>query len=52
MRRWEWGCELIAEGEGCRLILTGMAEPAGLLGFVGKHAGILDAEFGKAFGGD
>jgi hypothetical protein len=48
MRRWEWACELIAEGEGCRLIVTGMAEPAGLLGFVGKHAGIFDAEFGKA----
>ena len=52
MRRWEWTCELIAEGEGCRLILTGMAEPAGLLGFVGKRAGIFDAEFGKACGGD
>jgi class 3 adenylate cyclase len=51
MRRWEWACELIAEGEGCRLILTGMAEPAGLLGFVGKHAGIFDAEFGKAAAG-
>src|SRR5271166_583489 len=48
MRRWEWACELIAEGEGCRLIVTGMAEPAGLLGFVGKHAGVFDAEFGKA----
>ena len=51
MRRWEWACELIAEGEGCRLILTGMAEPAGLLGFVGKRAGIFDAEFGKAWAG-
>jgi class 3 adenylate cyclase len=51
MRRWEWTCELVAEGEGCRLILTGMAEPAGLLGFVGKHAGIFDAEFGKAWAG-
>jgi class 3 adenylate cyclase len=51
MRRWEWACELIAEGKGCRLILTGMAEPAGLLGFVGKHAGIFDAEFGKAAAG-
>jgi class 3 adenylate cyclase len=51
MRRWEWACELIAEGEGCRLILTGMAEPAGLLGFMGKHAGIFDAEFGKAWAG-
>jgi class 3 adenylate cyclase len=51
MRRWEWACELIAEGEGCRLILTGMAEPAGLLGFVGKHAGIFDTEFGKAAAG-
>jgi class 3 adenylate cyclase len=48
MRRWEWACEVIAEGEGCKLILTGMAEPAGLLGFVGKHAGIFEAEFGKA----
>ena len=36
MRRWEWACELIAEGEGCRLIVTGMAEPAGLLGFAGE----------------
>ncbi len=51
MRRWEWACELIAEGEGCRLIFTGMAEPAGLLGFVGKHAGIFDAAFGKAAAG-
>ena len=51
MRRWEWACELIAEGEGCRLIFTGMAEPAGLLGFVGKHAGVFDAEFGKAAAG-
>ncbi len=51
MRRWEWTCELIAEGEGCRLILTGTAEPAGLLGFVGKRAGIFDAEFGKAWAG-
>jgi class 3 adenylate cyclase len=51
MRRWEWTCELVAEGEGCRLMLTGMAEPAGLLGFVGKHAGIFDAEFGKAWAG-
>ena len=48
IRRWEWTCEVIAEGEGCRLILTGLAEPAGLLGFVGKHAGVLAAEFGKA----
>ncbi len=51
MRRWEWTCELVAEGEGCRLILTGMAEPAGLLGFVGTRAGIFDAEFGKAWAG-
>ena len=51
MRRWEWACELIAEGEGCRLILTGMAEPAGLLGFVGTRAGIFDTEFGKAAAG-
>ncbi len=48
MRRWEWVCELVAEDEGCRLILTGAAEPAGLLGLVGKHAGLFDAEFGKA----
>jgi hypothetical protein len=48
MRRWEWACELIAEGEGCRLIVTGMAEPAGLLGFVGTHAGLFEAGFGKA----
>jgi class 3 adenylate cyclase len=51
MRRWEWACDLIAEGEGCRLIFTGMAEPAGLLGFVGKHAGVFDAAFGKAAAG-
>jgi class 3 adenylate cyclase len=51
MRRWEWALELIAEGGGCRMIITGMAEPAGLLGFVGKHAGIFDAEFGKAAAG-
>jgi hypothetical protein len=51
MRRWEWACELIAEGEGCRLIFTGMAEPAGLLGFVGKHVGVFDAAFGKAAAG-
>jgi class 3 adenylate cyclase len=51
MRRWEWACELIAEGEGCRLIFTGMAEPAGLFGLVVKHAGIFDAEFGKAAAG-
>jgi class 3 adenylate cyclase len=48
MRRWEWACELVPEGAGCRLIVTGMAEPAGLLGFVGKHAGVFQAEFGKA----
>ena len=52
MRRWEWACELIAEGEGCRLIVAGMAEPAGLLGFVAKHIGVFEAEFGKAVGGD
>jgi hypothetical protein len=51
MRRWEWGCELVAEGEGCRLIVTGLAEPAGLLGFVGKHAGLFEAEYGKAMAG-
>ena len=51
IRRWEWACELIAEGEGCRLIVTGMAEPAGLLGFVGTHAGLFEAEFGKAAAG-
>jgi class 3 adenylate cyclase len=51
MRRWEWACEVIAESEGCRLIVTGMAEPAGLLGFVGKYAGIFEAEFGKAAAG-
>ena len=48
MRRWEFGCELFAEGEGCRLLVTGMAEASGLLGFVGKRAGIFDTEFGKA----
>ncbi len=51
MRRWEWACELVAEGEGCRLILSGMAEPAGLLGLVGLHAGLFEAEFGKAAAG-
>ena len=51
MRRWEWACELIAEGEGCRLIVDGMAEPAGLLGFVSTRAGVFDAEFGKAAAG-
>ncbi len=51
MRRWEWTCELVAEGEGCRLIFTGMAEPAGLLGFAMKHAGVFDAQFGKAAAG-
>jgi class 3 adenylate cyclase len=51
MRRWEWDCELIAEGEGCRLIITGVAEPAGLLGFVSTRAGVFDAEFGKAAAG-
>jgi class 3 adenylate cyclase len=51
MRRWEWACELIAEGEGCRLIVTGLAEPAGPLGFLGTHAGLFDAEFGKAAAG-
>ena len=47
MRRWEWGCELLAEGEGCRLVITGMVETPGLLGFVARHAGIMDGEFGK-----
>jgi hypothetical protein len=42
MRRWEWACELIAESEGCRLVMTGMAEPAGLLGFVGKLGNVAD----------
>ena len=51
MRRWEWACELIAEGDGCRLIIDGMAQPAGLLGFLGTRAGIFDAEFGKAAAG-
>jgi class 3 adenylate cyclase len=51
MRRWEWALELVADGRGCRMIITGMAEPAGLLGFVGKHAGVFDAEFGKAAAG-
>ena len=51
MRRWEWALELIAEGGGCRMVITGMAEPAGLLGFVGKHAGVFEAEFGKAAAG-
>jgi class 3 adenylate cyclase len=47
MRRFEWGCELFAESGGCRLVVTGMAETAGLLGFVARHAGIMDFEFGK-----
>jgi class 3 adenylate cyclase len=51
IRHWEWACELIAKGEGCRLIVTGMAEPAGLLGLVGTHAGLVEAEFGKAAAG-
>jgi class 3 adenylate cyclase len=51
MRRWEWICELVPEGEGCRLIVTGMAEPAGVLGFVSTRAGIFDTEFGKAAAG-
>ena len=48
MRRWEWGIELLAQGEGCRLLLTGMAETHGVLGFIAKHAGIMDVEFGKS----
>ena len=48
MRRWEWACEIIPESEGCRLMVTGTAEPSGLLGFVAKHAGVFDTEFGKA----
>ena len=48
MRHWEWGCELFAEGEGCRLLATGMVEAPSLLGFVARHAGIIDREFGKA----
>ena len=51
MRRSEWACELIAEGEGCRLIVTGMAEPVGFFGFVGKHAGVFEAEFGRLSAG-
>ena len=47
MRRFEWSCDLFPEGEGCRLVLTGMAETVGLLGFVARHAGILDTDFGK-----
>src|SRR6266851_9769654 len=47
MRRFEWGCELFAEREGCRLVVSGMAETAGLLGFVARHAGIMDVEFGR-----
>ena len=46
MRHWEWSCELLAEGEGCRLVMTGMAETPGLLGFVARHA-VLDVVFGK-----
>ena len=47
LRHFEWTCELFAEGEGCRLVLIGMAETVGVLGFVARHAGILDADFGK-----
>jgi class 3 adenylate cyclase len=49
MRRFEWSCDLFAEGGGCRLVLTGMAETIGLLGFVARHAGILATDFGKPF---
>ena len=47
MRRSEWACKIIAEGEGCRLMMTAIAETSGLLGFVARHAGIIDGEFGK-----
>ena len=47
MRRFELGCELFAEGEGCRLLVTGMAETRGVLGFVATHTGIVDAGFGS-----
>ena len=41
------GLRAIAESDGCRMLVTGMAEPAGVLGFVGEHAGVFNAEFGK-----
>ena len=47
MRRFEWSCDLFPEGEGCRLILTGVAETVGLLGFIARRAGILNADFSK-----
>ena len=47
MRRFEWGCELFAEREGWLLILTGMVRPPVFWGFVGRHAGIIDAEFAR-----
>jgi class 3 adenylate cyclase len=47
LRRFEWTCELFAEREGCRLVLNGTAETAGLLGFVARRAGVLDADFSK-----
>jgi class 3 adenylate cyclase len=47
MRRFEWSCDLFPEGEGCRLLLTGVAETVGVLGFVARHAGILNADFSK-----
>ena len=47
MRRFEWSCDLFPEGEGCRLVLTGVAETVGALGFVARHAGILKADFSK-----
>ena len=37
MRRFEWGCELFAEREGCRLVLTGMAETRSEERRVGKE---------------
>jgi class 3 adenylate cyclase len=47
MRRFEWSCDLFPEGQGCRLVLTGVAETVGFLGFIARHAGILNADFSK-----
>jgi class 3 adenylate cyclase len=47
LRHFEWTCELSSEGDGCRLVLIGMAETVGLLGFVARRAGILDADFAR-----
>src|SRR5271155_5376695 len=42
MRHFELECELFDEGEGCRLLVTGMAETRGVLGLVATRAGFMD----------